>query len=141
MRFNSRTTSVRKNDHGLGLGALVFTVFCLVVGGCGVALGQVREYTTPELVKEMTPGVVSIYTVTDDGADAGVGTGFVVSESGLIVTAYHVLDGYSRARVVTSGGASYDQIEVVNYDARRDIVVLKIKPRSGLKALALAQEE
>lgn len=55
------------------------------------------------------------------------GSGFIVSSTGVILTNYHVIDTAYSAEVRLSDGKSYPVKSVLNYDANRDIAVLKIE--------------
>jgi serine protease Do len=60
-----------------------------------------------------------------DGRMRGVGSGFVISADGTIVTNNHVIDGADEIRVMLDDGRSFDAT-VVGTDSRTDIAVLKI---------------
>jgi len=102
---------------------------------------QEDTYTIPELVQEMSPGVVSIAVVDRDGRILSRGSGFIAHESGLIVTAFHVIENARYAMVQTLDGEIYDRIEVVDYDRRRDVAVIRIRPFSTLRSLDLDQTD
>jgi serine protease Do len=90
-----------------------------------------------ELAERANPAVAFIETVQDapgeEGA-RGLGAGFVIDPTGLLLTNYHVVRG-AKAIAVTlpqvSGAA-----EVVGFDAATDIAVLRIR-RQQLPALPL----
>ncbi|MGX6448954.1 S1C family serine protease [Patulibacter sp. S7RM1-6] len=65
------------------------------------------------------------------------GSGFVVSSDGYIVTNAHVIDGASSVKVKIGDGASQDA-KVVGVDRSTDLALLKVTPRTTLKALTLA---
>ena len=53
------------------------------------------QNTTEDLVKKSSDAVVLIF-VSDSGKDAGLGSGFIISSDGKIVTNYHVIKGAER---------------------------------------------
>ena len=55
------------------------------------------------------------------------GTGFFIDADGLIMTAYHVIDGATSVRVTMPDSAAYEVTEVVAFDAARDLAILRIK--------------
>ncbi len=55
------------------------------------------------------------------------GTGFFMDENGLIMTAYHVIDGATSVRVTMPDSAAYEVTEVVAFDVARDLAILRIK--------------
>ena len=56
----------------------------------------------------------------------GLGSGFIISEDGMIVTNAHVVDGSDSVTVKLSDGRSFDA-EVVGSDPMTDIAVLKVE--------------
>jgi S1-C subfamily serine protease len=73
-----------------------------------------------EVYKKSAPTTVFIRT------DKGGGTGFIVSSSGVIVTALHVVDGASKIGIKTFSGDVYDRVSLLAKDVRKDIAILKI---------------
>lgn len=93
------------------------------------------ELTIPGLVKLAESAVVRIET------NGGVGTGFVVSNDGYIITNNHVVQtqtGRAGAtiKVTTTDGADY-QAKVIGTDTRSDLALIQIDAK-GLKPLSLA---
>ncbi len=54
------------------------------------------------------------------------GSGFVLTESGYVVTNFHVVDGATAVSVIMVDGQSYDAT-IVGYDATNDVALLKIE--------------
>lgn len=71
------------------------------------------------LIDGVIPGVVNIRT------DKSVGTGFIVTDAGYVVTNAHVLNGAEFVVVSTYLGQDYDAI-VIGEDKFNDIALLKI---------------
>ncbi len=67
----------------------------------------------------------------------GVGSGFVLDASGLVVTNHHVITGSSGIKVTLQDGRSFEA-KVVGQDPSSDLALLKIKA-SGLPTLRLAE--
>jgi hypothetical protein len=67
--------------------------------------------------------LVKIYTATPDGQR--VGTGFLSSDRGQVITAYHVVEGATRIDIVTET-RSFSDIRVDRISPTRDIAVLLI---------------
>jgi len=62
------------------------------------------------------------------GVEQDIGSGFVVSKDGLIVTNKHVVsDTDSKYKVITKDGNEYE-VKEINRDPNNDIAVLKIDP-------------
>jgi len=71
--------------------------------------------------------------------ETDIGTGFVVSEDGLIVTNKHVVSANTSYKVVTKDDKEYD-VESINRDPNNDIAILKIKA-SGMKPVILGNSD
>ena len=61
-----------------------------------------------------------------DGEELGGGSGFFIDRNGLVMTAYHVIDGADRIRITMPDSAVYEVMSVVGFDAARDLAVVKI---------------
>lgn len=94
---------------------LVTLTLCCV--GNATAFSQSRAN---EIYKKVSPAVVLIRT------DKGAGTGFIVASTGVIVTAFHVVDGASRVAVKTPSGDIFDDVLLLAKDERRDLAILKV---------------
>ncbi len=80
----------------------------------------VPERTVIDVVKRVSPAVVSVFT------QGGGGTGFLIREDGLILTNSHVV-GEAAQVTVRLGNGERRRGEVLGRDARADIAVLKIE--------------
>ena len=69
----------------------------------------------------------------------GMGSGFIISEDGLIVTNNHVVEGADSVLVRMSDRREFDA-EVVGTDPRSDLALLRIDT-SGLPVLELAEQD
>jgi putative serine protease PepD len=77
------------------------------------------------LYERVSPGVVSIETVS--GAGGATGSGFVIDEDGHIVTNEHVVEGATSVRVRFNEGAPVTA-RIVGEDPSSDLALLKIDP-------------
>ncbi|MBF4163444.1 S1C family serine protease [Nocardioides acrostichi] len=102
-------------------------------GPSTTATTDTSEATTAE-----STGLVTITSDVDFGEATAAGTGMVVGADGLVVTNHHVVEGATSITVtVVNTGASYTA-EVLGYDTRRDIAVLRLSDASGLTVAPLA---
>jgi hypothetical protein len=88
-----------------------------------IAFGQI-PLTTAQIARRVSPSVVVIRGKTDAG-DV-LGSGFLVSRDGEIVTNLHVIKDMKSAIVQTATGEVFDSLSVLATDERRDIAVVKI---------------
>ncbi len=80
-----------------------------------------------EMIQYANKACVTIIT------DGGHGSGAIIDKSGLVISAFHVVDGVNKIEVQFSEGLLLGA-EVVAYDKKRDVVILKIAG-SGFRAL------
>ena len=80
------------------------------------------------------PSVVSVVAVSQNGGDEG--SGVILTDSGLILTNNHVIDGAQRLTVQLNDGTTATAT-VVGTDATDDLAVIKVSGISGLKPATL----
>ncbi len=106
----------------------------------GVNLGDEEGPSVREVYTRDGPGVVTV-DVSSQSIGPGGGSGFVIDESGYVVTNQHVLEGADSVSVRFSSGAR-ERAEVVGEDASTDIAVIKVDaPRETLKPLTLGDSD
>lgn len=99
--------------------------------------------TTAEAVEKVTPAVVGVSTksiVLDQYFKSpmeqeGIGSGFIISEDGLIVTNYHVIKGAQEVKVILSDGSEV-AAKVVNYDEQADLAVIDVTENVKMPGVA-----
>lgn len=94
--------------------------------------------STREIAAAARPAVVSVRGLDGDEVLTS-GTGFVVREDGVIVSNLHVVRGAGALEVEMSSGETYDQVHVLAYDERRDLILLQI-PAVGLDVIAIGDD-
>ncbi|MCT2088104.1 S1C family serine protease [Micrococcus terreus] len=84
------------------------------------------------------PGVLMVDTLTLRGM--GVGTGMVLSQDGLAVTNYHVVEDSSEVTVtVADTGRRYTAV-VLGRDSRHDVAVLQLEDADGLTTVSIDEQ-
>jgi serine protease Do len=71
---------------------------------------------------------------------ASLGSGFVLSSDGLVLTNDHVVDGVDRVRVVFADGTRAEA-EIVGQDAKTDLALLRVARSEGLHPLPLGDSD
>ncbi len=71
---------------------------------------------------------------------AGLGSGFIISEAGQIVTNAHVVDGAEKVKVKLSDGRKFEA-EVLGSDPMTDIALLKIKADANLPTVSFGPSD
>ena len=80
----------------------------------------------PSVIKRIKPSVVIVFAYDNKGEFLKLGSGFFISQSGDIITNYHVLRGASSAEAKTSDGKTYPITYIVAKDERSDIIRLSV---------------
>ena len=70
----------------------------------------------------------------------GMGSGFIVSEDGYVITNHHVVDGANEIQVTLTNNKTYSA-QVVGTDRELDLAVLKISPDGKLPVLKFGSSE
>jgi S1-C subfamily serine protease len=100
------------------------TLRVFAIGNVGTSTLQIQQGTMPLTIA--TP-------------QSGHGTGFLVGDDGLVLTAQHVIDGASHVAVRLPGQQGFRAARVIVSSKESDIAVLSID--SNLKAIALSDEK
>lgn len=101
-----------------------------------ISTPQLREegLSVPEIVSMVQPAVVTVsvrspgtpgFFNPQGGFNESIGTGFILSEDGLIATNYHVVEGGEEIVVILYTGEEVSA-KVVNYDASNDLAVIQM---------------
>lgn len=95
-------------------------------------------YTATEINNQALNYVGEIITYDKNGAALSLGTGFVMSSDGTIITNYHVIEGAYSAEI-TINNTKYTISYVLAYDANIDLAILKVNG-SGLTAATICKQ-
>ena len=101
-----------------------------------------KPLNVEQLVSKVSKSVVTIRVTDRDGAESGIGTGFVIDDSGMIATNMHVI-GQGRAFTITDyQGNKRSATAVYASDVTADLVIIQIDfADSPLPALPLADPD
>ena len=165
------TTNNTASKSNKNTAAIVLSIFALVFGCAGLALGWMgfQKSSTPltflssgtdgnsanfvegsiaEVADKVSKSVVSIVTSTkttdffgQSYDSAAAGTGIIVTEDGYILTNKHVINGANKVTVVLDDGTTYENVKVVATDPLNDVAYLKIDDVSGLTAAKLGDSK
>ncbi|XP_032869647.1 serine protease HTRA1-like [Amblyraja radiata] len=96
-----------------------------------------------DVVEKIAPAVVHLelyrrVPFSNREVSVASGSGFIVSEDGLIVTNAHVLSGKQKIKVELKNGEEYEA-KVKDVDQKTDIALIKISPKNPLPVLLLAR--
>jgi serine protease Do len=95
---------------------------------------------TPEQITKTS--LASVVKITQFGREgvSGMGSGFVISEDGLIATNRHVIGEARRIQVETPDGRQHPVLEIYASDLKLDLAILRVQT-PGLPPLALADSD
>jgi S1-C subfamily serine protease len=106
-----------------------------------ILLTTIATGMTPvEIKRDYGNAVVTITTYSAAEDALGLGSGFIVDPSGVIVTCYHVISGAYPAVVKLLNGASFQDIWVLGCDSVKDVAVIKVRGH-GLTAATLGNSD
>jgi hypothetical protein len=89
------------------------------------------------VVKRSSDAVVLIIISDSTGKETALGSGFLVSPDGKVVTNYHVVSGAHSAIVKLSNGALFPAAGVLAFDVDQDLAIIKVDGKN-LPFLSLA---
>ena len=141
-----RTTTV----HEVIPGAAPNSPVAFANSGKRLTINQVYRQSAPGVVQVTSTKVVRTpqdpffgnpFNLPDQQTEQALGSGFVISKAGYIITNYHVVAGASKVRVSFSDGEDL-AARVVGKDPSTDIAVLKVDAKSrALKPLPLGNSD
>ena len=94
------------------------------------------ELRVTELAAQVRDSIVVVTFDGRDGRQQGLGTGFVVSEDGLIATNLHVIGEARPITVQFADGEKHDVVSVHATERPMDLALIRIE-KKGLKPLEL----
>lgn len=107
------------------------------IDGAVLDAGVVRR-----LIDQVQPAIVKVTHQSRDGGTLGTGSGFLISETGLVATNQHVIGTARPIKVELLDGTEFDVSSVHAWDRRLDLAILKIENEDRkLPFLSLAPPE
>lgn len=101
--------------------------------------------STEEIVKKVSPAVVTVQVSTgvnnsySNSAQQGIGTGFIVSKDGNIVTNYHVIEGARKVSVIFNNGKEVSA-KVIAVNEKDDLAILDVDDSVEMPGIAKLAE-
>ncbi len=114
--------SIMVLPDALESGKLLKVVAVLLLILCA-AFGQ-TALTTAQIARAVSPSVVLLQGKTDSG-DV-LGSGFIISKDGKIVTNLQVIRDLKTANVHLGNGEIFDSFSILATDERRDIAIIQV---------------
>lgn len=114
------------------------------MNGCSSTPESSRQpsWHLKELVEPVQRSVAMVVSYDVDGEASGIGSGFFISNSGILVTNFHVLEGAYSAEIRTQDGQRYPVDAVVAKNQLADLIKVRVEiPGDRVSPLVLAGEE
>ncbi len=86
---------------------------------------EIRSSSFSDIFEKVSPAVVVITAYTPEGVSRG--SGFIVKESGVVVTNFHVVAGATGIEIKLKDGRIFSVKDIIDYNIQKDICILKIE--------------
>lgn len=99
---------------------------------------------TPGQSESETTAIMSrgVVLITAQGPQSsGAGTGMILTEDGLVLTNYHVVEGSTSLTVTAPNESKVFRATVLGRDASNDVALLQLENASGLETVSVNQRE
>ena len=101
-----------------------------------------------DIANKVSDSVVSITTEVrtktwfgTESTGQAAGTGFIISESGYIMTNKHVVENAKTVNITLNSGKTYKNVKVVGLDPLNDSAILKVENPENFKAVKLGDSK
>jgi serine protease Do len=115
----------------------------LAVGACSSAPepSQLAPWSLKELVEPIQKSVVTVVNYDVNGEVSSIGSGFFISESGELLTNFHVMDGAYNAEIKTHDGSQYPIETVLARSQLIDLIKVRVDiPDNQVTPVVLSRE-
>ncbi len=115
-----------------------------------IIISLLTQNLTPLAAAQQEPSIANLFAQQADSIvlimakvnnrKGSLGTGFIVSPNGLIVTNYHVIKKAKKIAVKLRNEKTYSQVTIIAFDQKKDIALIKIEGNK-LKPVTLGNSE
>ena len=116
------------------IAAFSFIVLCSLRN----SFASETEFSATRIFKQQADSIVLVGVM--DGRESRLGTGFIISEDGVIVTSDHVVRGAQKIFIKLSKRQICHDVKVISHDKKHDIAFLKIN-LDHLKVVSLGNSD
>src|SRR5207244_3842638 len=81
-----------------------------------------------DLFAKTSPSVVTLTTYTATGGKLGQGSGFIVDQTGVIVTCFHVIAEAATVQIQSADESMHTATAIIRSDKDWDVALLKVAP-------------
>lgn len=104
-----------------------------------IVQSQLQPVKFSEIVKRVSPAVVTIVSKTKESRDTAIGSGFVIDADGYIVTNDHVINNASQMIVHFEDGTQ-TEATLVGTDKPTDVALLKVSVNKSLPYVSFGDD-
>lgn len=115
-------------------------ILLLIILICGSLLPMAAQKNAPKWMDKSKKAVVLITTYGKDGTKITSGTGFFISESGDVLSAYNLFKGAEKATVTDSEGKVYPVTTILGADELYDVIKVKAETPKKVAFLPVASD-
>jgi regulator of sirC expression with transglutaminase-like and TPR domain len=115
----------------------LIVVIVVVISVSQLEAESPKDLSVEEIVQRHRDSIVVITSAGRDGKRTGLGTGFVVSNDGLIATNFHVIGEGRAIAVEMPSGTTHEVVAIHATDRQADLAIVRIE-RKGLPSLTIA---
>lgn len=121
----------------------ILLMLVIVNMNCNVSFARQNNYNEEQtnvlIYEKISPAIVAIDVQLKDGISTG--TGCIITPEGLILTGSHVIENYKDIEVTTHNGQVYKADFVAEMGKKKDLALIKIKPKSALDTVDFGDSE
>lgn len=115
-------------------------IFLLAIIICCQAALLTAQKNAPKWIEKQKKALVSVTTYGKDNVKLHAGTGFFVSETGDVLSAYSLFKGAEKATVTDTEGKVYPISTVLGADELYDVIKVKASVPKKVPFLSVAQD-
>jgi S1-C subfamily serine protease len=99
------------------------------------------DLTVPQIVKKWNESILLVKSIDKNGNLLGQGSGFVISENGVIATNYHVVKSSHSVLIQFVNGKSYQEVSLIAGYPSNDLAILYIEKDDSFLPVILGDSD
>jgi S1-C subfamily serine protease len=99
------------------------------------------DLTVPQIVKKWNESILLVKSIDKNGNILGQGSGFVISENGVIATNYHVVKSSHSVLIQFVNGKSYQEVSLIAGYPSNDLAILYIEKDDSFLPVILGDSD
>ena len=99
------------------------------------------DLTVPQIVKKWNESILLVKSIGKNGNLLGQGSGFVISENGVVATNYHVIKSSHSILIQFVNGKSYQEVSLIAGYPSNDLAILYIEEDDSFLPVILGDSD